>query len=98
MHHGPWKTTRDKVFLLSINEAEKYFSSDEARMCEQAMDERTIASGKGIWWRLRSPGKGSNYAAVVHGDGSIGYDGLHVKNSVDVRPAVWIELDISELF
>ncbi len=30
---NPGEATKDKVFLLSIVEAEKYFASDEARMC-----------------------------------------------------------------
>ncbi len=56
--------TEDKVFLLSIREAERYFSSDEERICEPtdyAVAQGTFVNttvntnGSCAWW-LRSPG------------------------------------------
>ena len=77
--------TQDKVFLLSITEANKYFSSDNARMCaptEYAKAQGVYADiyysvdGKpACWWWLRSPGETSRSAAgVISGRGLDAYD------------------------
>ena len=80
---SPGNNTTDKVFLLSITEANKYFKSDEARKCTPtdytiAQGAWTINSyktgGRAIcWWWLRSPGNGSDRAGGV-------------------RPILWINL------
>ena len=45
------------------------------------------------WWWLRSPGNGSNYAAVVDYVGVVSSDGVEVNGDlVAVRPALWINL------
>lgn len=89
---NPGKPTNDKVFLLSIAEAEKYFSSDAARKCTP-----TASAFKGIdsfWWWLRSPGSSLGRPAGVGDDGTIIYGGLvPVYSMVVVRPAIWVELD-----
>ena len=80
--------TVDKVFLLSIDEAEEYFASDSARACSTT----SYARGRGSWW-LRSPGDYTNRAALVDSDGSISVYGLDVDwDGVAVRPAMWINL------
>ena len=99
----PGNDTTDKVFLLSINEVEEYFSSNEERMCVPTA--YAIANGaytsdtyeKGgeatCWWWLRSPGIDQGYAAFVDYDGSVPYYGLTVNIDRDaVRPALWINL------
>ncbi|MBQ9950271.1 MAG: TIR domain-containing protein, partial [Clostridia bacterium] len=97
------KTTRDKVFLLSIAECYVYFASDEARMC--APTDYAIAQGAYTnddckadgrstcrWW-LRSPGYGRNYAAAVDSVGKVGENGSSVHYfSEAVRPAMWIKI------
>lgn len=91
--------TTDKVFLLSIDEANKYFSSYSARQCKPTAF--TLANG--VWWeedggvvhywRLRSPGGAQDYTAVVRGDGSVACYGFRVDNGGDaIRPAMWINL------
>ena len=102
---NPGNATTDKVFLLSINEVEKYFNSDEARKCAPTAyakaqgaytsDSYKTASGAATcWWWLRSPGFNQLYAARVSNDGSVGYFGDHVLDDTDaVRPALWINLD-----
>ena len=102
---NPGNATTDKVFLLSINEVEKYFNSDEARKCAPTAyakaqgaytsDSYKTASGAATcWWWLRSPGNYQNYAASVNSDGSVYYSGYYVNNAYDaVRPALWINLD-----
>ena len=98
--------TEDRVFLLSISEAESYFNSNGARMCtptdyakkrgapstyEYTKGGRDI----GYWW-LRSPRTQNTRfykAANVRRDGSINYNGTRVdSNLLGVRPAMWINL------
>lgn len=102
---NPGNATTDKVFLLSINEVEKYFNSDEARKCAPTAyakaqgaytsDSYKTASGAATcrWW-LRSPGSHQNNAAYVNSYGSVYYTGYPVNDGTDaVRPALWINLD-----
>ena len=100
----PGNATKDKVFLLSIVEAEKYFTSDEARKCvptEYAISNGAYTSdsytkgGKATcWWWLRSPGCYQSSAAFVDFDGSVGRGGHYVDNDISaVRPAMWISID-----
>ena len=102
---NPGNATTDKVFLLSINEVEKYFNSDEARKCAPTAyakaqgaytsDSYKTASGAATcWWWLRSPGTNQSRAAGVNGFGSVRYDGYDVRSGdFAVRPALWINLD-----
>ena len=90
--------TQDQVFLLSLDEAEKYFADDDDRICEPTeyalgkdeniMDEE---EGAGCWWWLRSPGSGNDCAALVEPHGFLGdYAGFVDCDSVAVCPALWI--------
>ena len=101
---NPGNATKDKVFLLSIVEAEKYFTSDEARMCvptEYAISNGAYTSGsytKGgkatCWWWLRSLGWNRNYAARVNLFGSVNMSGHNANyDNTSVRPAMWITID-----
>lgn len=100
----PGKATTDKVFLLSINEANQYFDNDEARKCVPTL--YAIANGAYIsnidpkggaatcWWWLRSPGRCQDSAAYVHNSGAVSSSGISVDySSYCVRPALWINLD-----
>lgn len=101
---NPGNATKDKVFLLSIVEAEKYFTSDEARKCvptEYAISNGASTSdsytkgGKAtcLWW-LRSPGFDQFIAAYVNYFGPVLRYGRSVGNvSNSVRPAMWITID-----
>jgi hypothetical protein len=77
--------TDDKVFLLSIDEVRRYFSSDDER----------VANANDYpwnWWWLRSSGRNAGEAAGVGGDGFVGFGGDDV--SIDyggVRPAIWVD-------
>lgn len=90
---NPGNATQDQVFLLSITEANKYFSSDSARQCEPT--DFAVANGAGsgncLWW-LRSPGDYQKSAAYVIDVGGVGEYGLRVDNDLAVRPAIWISL------
>ena len=95
--------TQDQVFLLSITEVEKYFSSDNDRMCvptayaiargAYTSSSYSVGGAATCWWWLRSPGLHSYYAAFVYDDGSVYYIVYYVYyGNVCVRPALWINL------
>ena len=88
------------LFLLSITEANKYFSSDSARQCEPT----DYAVANGAWednsgncdWWLRSTGYYQLSAAVVGSDGDVDMYGDYVSYDyfyIAVRPALWIDLN-----
>lgn len=89
--------TIDKVFLLSIDEATKYFANDEARKgiaTDYANENGAwVLSSAGYWWWLRSPGKYQDYGTYVGSEGSIYCEGNTVNGGVFcVRPAMWINV------
>lgn len=101
---NPGNATKDRVFLLSIVETEKYFTSDEARKCvptEYAISNGAYTSdsytkgGKATcWWWLRSPGCDQDSAAGVYSVGSvIRHVGYVAYGYGAVRPAMWITID-----
>ena len=95
--------TQDQVFLLSITEVEKYFSSDNDRMCvptayaiaqgAYTSSSYSVGGAATCWWWLRSPGDDRNSAAGVGNGGSVSCLGNYViYDYVCVRPALWINL------
>ncbi len=100
----PGNSTTDQVFLLSITEANRYFSSDEARKCSPT----PYAAAQGVWtseweevdgkqacrwWWLRSPGSHSNDVAAVGSNGGINDCGvINYQGNGAVRPALWVDL------
>ncbi len=99
---SPGNDTTDRVFLLSIPEANKYFKTDNERTCgvtEYAAAQGAYTSysysagGKAAcWWWLRSPGNYSNRAVRVRYDGSILNRGYENDTLSAVRPAMWVDL------
>ena len=100
----PGNATEDKIFLLSINEANEYFTSDEARMCAPTAyaiasgaytnDNDKVDGGASCWWWLRSPGNFQYIAAGVSLVGGVYSNGNYIDYARDcVRPAMWIDLD-----
>lgn len=97
-------TTTDKLFLLSISEVNKYFSSDEARKCVPtayaeangaylSSSDTKNGAATCLWW-LRSLGDPQAFAAGVNADGLVGDGGVYVDNEgICVRPALWISLE-----
>ena len=95
---NPGNATQDQVFLLSITEANKYFSSDSARQCEPTdfavANDAWEGYGVNCWWWLRSPGNIRNRAAYVYYDGDVDEFGYIVSDAaLAVRPALWIDLN-----
>ena len=93
--------TYDKVFLLSIEEVKKYntYKNDFITLgTKYAIKEGLWISkylssvGYSVWW-LRSPGRSTSFAAIMHADGSIGLGGDGVATTGNgVRPSVWVKL------
>lgn len=101
---NPGNATKDKIFLLSISEVNKYFSSDEERVCTvtdyakaqgaYTSDNHTVDGKGACWWWLRSPGYSQRYAADVYSGSSVDCYGDLVNYGRDsVRPALWITLE-----
>jgi hypothetical protein len=74
--------TEDDVFLLSYEEALKYFPSDAARVATW--------QGQAQYWWLRSPGDYTNEFACVDGQGQVCYSSGNAHlGGLGVRPAIW---------
>ncbi len=87
--------TNDKIFLLSIQEANQYFKSDQERCCEiLAYVKNNRETYAAITWWLRTPGADNLNAAAVKANGVIEAGGYSVNQNpyVAVRPAMWITL------
>lgn len=96
---NPGNATQDQVFLLSITEANTYFSSDSARQCKPmkyavANGVSESNSGNCCRWWLRSPGYFQKLAATVSTGGDVPEGGNSVdSDDIAVRPALWIDLN-----
>nr|AGS52134.1 hypothetical protein [uncultured bacterium contig00034] len=111
--NNPWfgtaggDTTADRIFLLSLEEAVKYFG-DSGKLRRGPTDdekygfndqynsarmayETNRSSSSSPWW-LRSPGGDSLYAAIVAHDGYMSVYGLFGDRVCRVRPAIWITI------
>ena len=72
--------TKDKIFVLSIDEVNKYLPNKSDRAI-------------GDYWRLRTPGEEQRQALVMNKDGSmLGEDDWWVEFGFGIRPAMWIKL------
>lgn len=90
--------TTDKVFLLSIDEATRYFASGKERMAEAtdyAKEQGIYVSGRNgnSWWWLRSLGRNNSDAAYVDIGGSVRNYGSYANDGESgVRPAMWVNI------
>jgi hypothetical protein len=90
----------DKVFLLTSDEAAKYFPTDAERVCQPT--EYMLANGIHVnsqngncqFWLLHSGPAKQNAPAVLF-NGMI-YDTNSVLSEKAVRPAMWIDLSAAE--
>ncbi len=94
---NPGNDTNDKVFLLSLKEAETYFPDGYERRCEKSEKVHRLTDDESChsecWWWLRTPSSRQNEATIVRGYGvTSDFSNLPVCNSYGaVRPAMWIE-------
>ncbi|MGN1394422.1 MAG: DUF6273 domain-containing protein [Succinivibrionaceae bacterium] len=90
------RVTKDRVFLLSIDEVEKYFQTNylrKAYITKYAKSHNGYNSGDLGWWWLRSPGNLQDYAASVSiGGGVFGYGNSVLSGIYAVRAALWVNL------
>ena len=88
--------TQDYVFLLSHDEAKRYFASDSQRSLMPtgwAKKQGAVSMVKdrgACWWWLRSPGRESDNAFGVASDGLIDED--FTDSVAAVRPALWYKI------
>ena len=83
----------DKIFLLSIQEAELLFPSDESR--RKGMDKSSVR-----WW-LRSSSSDelsestlqNGWFAYVNSDGEVSSNGRAAFEELGVRPALWVAIE-----
>ncbi len=98
------RATKDKVFALSVIEAERYFQDDLDRRAvptpyakRRGSYENDIFTTKdgqptGSWW-LRTIGINGYHASVVFYDGGVDTEGDYVDfDATSVRPALWLNL------
>ena len=92
--------TDDNVFLLSLDEAERYFDEMEDRAAaatEYAQNQGAFVLGGYTSWWLRTSGRDNTRAAYVVTDGTINEYGCFVNNKSNaVRPAMWIKIETAE--
>lgn len=88
------ESTVDKLFLLSIKEANKYLPTKKYRKCSASdyvkANSKNVNDGVISWW-LRTPGekKGATY---VFDDGVVNSIGTMPNFELGVRPAMWVSL------
>ena len=79
------RDTLDKIFLLSVEELNEYFTHDSSRMSSYG--------NNNSWWWLRSPVTPNNSAAYVYSDGIVYVGGFDVfAEGGGVRPALRLNL------
>lgn len=91
--------TSDKVFCLSLEEANQYFQDGHPMLMGYPTEYTTqkgcyVSDSGNCWWWLRSPGNADNTAAAIAYDGSINEYGLKTRHETSntVRPAVWVDI------
>ena len=87
---GPETTSR--IFCLSAEEAERYFSGNAERACPLFDYGSGEIKGNTPWW-LRSSGADKKLAAFVAADGTVMREGCPVKQKLAARPVMRIILD-----
>ncbi len=89
--------TNDKIFLLSIDEVNKYFPTSEKTKCTVTPLAKKNGAycdtlGYGYWW-LRTSGEYSTEASYVFYSGGVSTKGYDVTGTIfGVRPAMWISI------
>ncbi len=88
-------STRDTVFLLSIDEINQYLPEEETRKATPTA--YAAAMGGGGWWWLRTPGHHSKLATYIYSDGVLYRQGTDAywggRKGGGIRPAFWMSLE-----
>ena len=88
------ENTRDRVFLLSVNEMQKYLPENLRTVAptRYAISQGAYTNGAGqcAWW-LRSPGMTPTSPAYLASAGALGSRAHEVDETIiGVRPAMWV--------
>ena len=90
--NGGEEIQNQSVFLLSLDEVDRYFRDNKDRRAYFRGDTQ-IEDKTASWWWLRSPGYTTSNAAVVSTVGHVDIIGIRVDYSAGgVRPALWLNL------
>ena len=88
--------TRDFLFCLSLDEARRYFASDDDRKApptSYAEQRGAAVYRSGAAWWLRSPGDDVCVAATIEASGYVNEGGWFMyTDTIGVRPARWVGL------
>ncbi len=85
--------TEDRVFLLSLDEVERYMPTEEDRKstATEYAHKQILTRRDCGFWQLRTPGKGSWGSVAIDESGyDVAMTGNHVDHSY-LRPAIWIK-------
>jgi hypothetical protein len=86
--------TKEKVFILSIDETRRYFKNAESRIAKYKGNSEN-------WWLRNTTGQSNDKAAFVNTNGIINVKGYYKTfEGPGIRPAFWIEVgngDFEEL-
>ena len=83
--------TDDKIFLLSVEEIEKYFPLLDSRICGVTDYAKNKLGHDNSWWWLRSMVNAQYTPAYINKDGKVA--SMSARNSyIGTRPAMWIDL------
>ena len=96
----PGNDTEDYIYLLSISEAQRFFASDEERICSgnaylESYGDYAVRSKNTCEWWLRTQGFHNSRAATVLPGGTINKTGSDldpISLYVTIRPVLSIEL------
>ena len=83
---GGTSTTNDKIFLLSVNEVNRFFPDNASRVARY--------DGRTVWWWLRSPDENDRFARYISSAGDVRDDNLRVDTAIGIRSAMWLNLDL----
>lgn len=98
-HTSSGRSTTDRVFILSQQEAQDLFSDCPSRKAEPTAyaiahnKYETPINLKGKWW-LRTTSFMLDHVTYVTSEGGVSEQGLEITNTrVGVRPVIWITVD-----
>lgn len=90
------QSTKDKVYALSVSEAEKYFSSDDSRIAaptQYLISQIGESNAEYTTWALRTPSNDDRCVAYVGHDGMIlGTNDIVINSGRSVRPVIVVNL------
>lgn len=101
---NPWLNesikTKDRVFLLSVEEVDKYFPKPESRIADKSQYATdTLENSRkhtNAWW-LRNWGYGDagDFPVLILEDGAYYLD-AHPENTEGIRPAIYVKKNFND--